>query len=711
MFDPAATVGVLHTGEPSVEQQAAVEWCRAVAPFVESVDRREVAAGRVDLGRYDVCWWHRDEPIEGPLDGVAVPLRAYVEDGGGLLLSLHALAAVAELGIDPVAPDATGREEIGEPTGYLLKSIYADEPAFAGFDDLRVHTCEPGKEVPYARYERVLPERGEALAATVRGEMDHVHQLPLFSWALGEGSVIGAGSALSFSGPADGACASNRSQLVGELLSGLADGDHPGIPDPRSVRGLTEMRERLSEDPLRPRYHVAPPANWLNDPNGIIEHDDRYHVFYQYNPGGPMHGTIHWGHAVSDDLVRWEDEPVALTPSPEGPDRDGCWSGCAIEDDGRATIFYTGGRGMRQPPCRADAVDSDLREWEKDPRNPVIEQVPENVVGSEHWEAEFRDHCIWFADGLWHHLIGSGLEDVGGAVFYYTSEDLHEWTYVGPLLVGDGETGGMWECPELLELGERDLLHVSNYEDVLYFLGEFQGSEFHVDRRGLLDHGDLYAPQSLFGDERYVLWGWIPELRGERAQWDAGWSGTLSVPRELTVEKGLLKQRPIPELEALRDSHARHVDLDIENGSRSLDVRGRAIELRATLHASADEAGIGVFESPDGVERTRIGIREESLIVHREDSSLAASSVDPRELPLGDLERPLDLRVFLDGSVLEVFVNERRCLSTRVYPTRPDSDGLSVYAHDGSARFAELDIWTLDSAWNVERATESKPDQ
>lgn len=711
MFDPAVSVGFLHAGELSAEQRAALEWCEAVAPFVERVALSEVATGSVDLDRYDVCWWHRETALEGPLAEAGPVIRTYVEGGGGLLVSLRALAAVEKLGIEPVAPDSTGREEITEPTGYLLKSLYSDQPAFEEFDDLRVHTCEPGLEVAYARYETVLPENGEAIAATVRGEMDLFRQLSLFSWAVGEGSVIGAGSALSFSGPADGTCASNRSQLVGTLLSHLAGGDRLATPEPRSVSGLTAMRKRLSEDALRPQYHLTPPANWLNDPNGIIEWSGRYHVFYQYNPGGPMHGTIHWGHAVSDDLVHWEDEPVALTPSPDGPDRDGCWSGCAVENDGTVSLFYTGGRGMHQLPCRADATDAALRGWTKDPSNPVIEDVPENVVDSEHWAAEFRDHCIWFDDGLWHHLIGSGLQDVGGAVFYYTSEDLREWEYVGPLLVGDGETGAMWECPELLDLGERDLLHVSNYEDVVYFLGAFRDEEFRVDQRGLLDHGDLYAPQSLFGEERYVLWGWIPELRGERAQWDAGWSGTLSVPRELTAEEGQLKQRPVPELDALRHSHARHVDLAVENGSRTLNVRGRAVELRATVHAEADEAGIGVFESPDGVERTRIGIREETLIVHRESSSLASSSVDHRELSLIGLERPLDLRVFLDGSVLELFVNERRTLSTRVYPTRPDSDGLSVYAHEGSARFEELDIWTLGSAWNEKGPREPAPDQ
>ena len=703
MFDSAVSVGFLHAAALSPEQRAAHEWCSAIAPVVETVSLPEVASGTADLDRYDVLWWHRDTALEEPEMGdAATAIRSYVERGGGLLLTLRALSAVTELDVDPIAPDASGVEEADVPSGYLLKSLYEDEPTFDEFDDLRVPTCEASAS-PYARYERTLPERGEALAATIHGEEDALHSLSLVSWTVGEGSVLGAGSALTFDGLAEGECAKNRSQLVGNLLATLARGDHVGIPNPRSRDGLTAMRERLAGDAVRPAYHLTPPANWLNDPNGLIEWNDRYHVFYQYNPGGPMHGTIHWGHAVSDDLVHWEDEPVALSPSPDGPDRDGCWSGCAVDDDGTPTLLYTGGRDRHQLPCRATTTDPHLRSWEKDPNNPIIPEPPADldIIASDHWAAEFRDHCVWQEDGRWQQLIGAGIDGVGGAVLHYTGDDPGEWEYAGPLLIGDWEeAGSMWECPELLNLGERQLLHVSNYEEVIYFLGEVENGRFDIEERALLDHGDFYAPQSLFSDDRYLMWGWIPESRDERAQWEAGWSGTLSIPRDLSLEDGELRQRPAPELEALRTAHARHVDLDVVGGSRELDVRGRAIELRGTLHSDAEEAGLHVFESPDGVERTRIGLTDGELVVDRSESSLAASAVtEPERMPVDDLEDPIELRLFLDGSTLELFVNERRCLTTRVYPTRPDSDGISVYARGGGALFETLELWELDSVW------------
>jgi beta-fructofuranosidase len=704
MFDSAARIGLLHADALSPEQQAAHEWCRAVAPVVETVSLPDVADGTADLDRYDVLWWHRDGALEDGEVGRAAPaIHAYVDRGGALLLSLRALSAVVELDIDPVGPDATGVEGTDVPTGYLLKTLYAGSPVFDAFEELRVPTCEPG-ETPYARYEAILPENGEALGGTVRDGEYHPHELPLVSWRVGEGSVLGAGSSLTFAGPAEGECARNRSELVRALLAALAAGESPGIERPREREGLREMRERLADDPLRPSYHLTPPANWLNDPNGLIEWNDRYHVFYQYNPGGPMHGTIHWGHAVSDDLVHWEDERVALSPSPDGPDRDGCWSGCAVDDDGTPTLLYTGGRGRKQLPCRATTADPDLRTWEKDPDNPIIPEPPADldVIASEHWEAEFRDHCVWHENGRWQQLIGAGIDGEGGAVLRYTGETLRDWEYAGPLLIGDGESdGAMWECPELLDLGDTQLLHVSNYDDVRYFLGRVEDGRFRVEHESLLDHGDFYAPQSLFGDERYLLWGWIFETRDEREQWDAGWSGALSIPRDLSSEDGELRQRPAPELEALRRSHARHVGLAVENDERSLDVRGRSLELEATVRSDADEAGITVFESPDGVERTRIELTDGELVVRREDSSPASSSVGPRRMPIDDLDRPLSIRAFLDGSTIELFVNERRCLTTRVYPTRSDSDGLSVYAHGGSATFEELHVWELGPAWGV----------
>src|SRR5215475_5990469 len=102
----------------------------------------------------------------------------------------------------------------------------------------------------------------------------------------------------------------------------------------RIVKTMIETNppQPAANDPHRPRYHFLPPANWLNDPNGLIQWNGEYHMFYQYNPNGPFHGTIHWGHAVRTDLVHWRHLPVALAPEPGTADEDGCWSGVAVDD-------------------------------------------------------------------------------------------------------------------------------------------------------------------------------------------------------------------------------------------------------------------------------------------------------------------------------------------------------------------------------------------
>jgi beta-fructofuranosidase len=481
---------------------------------------------------------------------------------------------------------------------------------------------------------------------------------------------------------------------------------------------MRRLRERVAaagEDAPggRPKYHLTPPANWLNDPNGLIRWNGRYHVFYQYNPAGPFHNTIHWGHAVSDDLVTWTDEPVALSPSPDGPDRDGCWSGCAVDDDGTPTLLYTGGNGRDQLPCLATTDDPGLRTWEKYEGNPVIESPPADldVLETEHWRAEFRDHNVWREDGRWHHLVGTGLADGGGAALLYTGDTLTEWTYEGPLLAGGPDAGAVWECPELLDLGDRRLLHVSDYENVVYFLGDVADGEFVVESEGLLDHGDFYAPQSLTDStgsdddtDRTLTWGWLPEARDVGAQWDAGWSGALSLPRVIeTGPDGGLRQRPADEVAELRtDRLAADATVELAPGDRHrLDVSGAAIEIEAEIALDDAEAvELSVFETPDRAEHTPIRYeRDGTLSIDRAPSSGDGHAfADTQSMPVPPYDEPLSLRVFLDRSVVEIYANGRHCLTSRVYPTREDAVGISALAEGGRASISSLSAWEMGEA-------------
>ena len=700
MADTPVRVGLLVDGEPSDRQAAAREWA-ASRYDVETLDPAQVGQS----SPHDVLWWHREESLTTVDDRIASGLAEYVRSGGGLLLSLRAVGAVAPLGFEPVSPDAVGTRTVTAPTGPLWRAVYDDHPAVDPFDDLRTPIAEHGA-IPYARYEDRLPAEGEVLASTVEGEHDRPTQTSVVSWHPGQGSVLGA-SELAFGPEVGEPYDTNCDRFAEGLVDSLAEGPDSRFDRPEDGEGFRRLRARLADDAHRPRYHVTPPANWLNDPNGLIERDGTYHVFYQYNPGGPYHHAIHWGHAASEDLVHWRDEPVALTPSPDGPDSDGCWSGCAVEFDGEPTILYTGGRDRRQLPCLATAADSTLRSWTKDRSNPIIEAPPDDVdvLETEHWQAEFRDHCVWEEDGRWHQLIGSGVTDVGGTVFRYSSEDLRDWRYEGRFLTADrADAGAVWECPELLRFGEWDLLHVSDYETVPYFIGKRRNGEFEVATRGVLDHGDLYAPQSMTVDDGYLTWGWLPEARDAEAQWDAGWSGSLSVPRRIEVdESGDLTQRPAPQLTALRETtqvDAESVSLDDERWVP--EAGGRALELDAMIALrDADAVTLSVFESPDRCERTEIryGATNELVVDRSTASDDPRVRSDEQRMPVTPYDEPLRLRAFLDGSTVELFANERHCLTSRVYPTREDSTGISLTASGGRADIEDLSIWELGAGY------------
>ena len=706
-------VGFLEGEDRSPEERAAFEWC-ADTFEAERIPLAAIAAGSVDLGRFDTLWWHRDRPLpESGVGNCAEALADYLGAGGGLLLTLRALEAVEGLGVDPVPPDVAVEMSVDEPTGYLIHPLYDDHPLFSGLGgSLRVHTRGPGGRTASAWYEAVVPQRGDVLAATVEGEVEHPPRSALCSWRPGGGHVLGAGVALEFGELDDDPFAHAGTALVRNALTTLARGPESlskMAVEPTGRYGdvcrLRSLRRALDADHHRPAYHLAPPANWLNDPNGLVHWDGRYHLFYQYNPAGPFHGSIHWGHASSEDLLTWRDEPIALAPDPDGPDRDGCWSGCIVDDGGTPRAIYTGGRDRRQLPCLATATDGTLRRWEKESANPVIPGAPDDpaILETADWAGEFRDHCVWREGGTWYHLIGSGVTDVGGTALLYESEgDLRDWRYRGPILVGDWPgTGPVWECPEVLSFEEWDLLHVSNMDDVEYFVGEMaaEEGEFRVEGSGRLDYGDFYAPQSLQApDGRILTWGWLPEARGPAEQWDAGWSGTLSVPRVLDVNPdGTLRQRPAREIRSLRGPHVGYDEVLVGPTPTVLDASGRSLELRLDVSlAGADAFELGVFESPDGSQRTAIRWEGAHVVLDRHRSAGArgaGTTGDALRMPVADKD-PLSLHVFVDGSVVEVFADERRCLTGRVYPG-PESTGISLRGVEGEANVERIDVWEL----------------
>jgi sucrose-6-phosphate hydrolase SacC (GH32 family) len=461
---------------------------------------------------------------------------------------------------------------------------------------------------------------------------------------------------------------------------------------------------RFERDAHRPRFHPMPPAAWTNEPHGLVRHEGRWHLFHQANPSGPYWAHMHWGHLSSPDLVEWHPEPPALRPG-EGFDAVGAWSGGVVIDGQQPAILYTGVDGARAAIGLARGTDG-MAGWVREPSGPVILASPEGFL-------DFRDPFAWRDGERWYMLAGSGVPGAGGTALLYRSDDLVGWELLGPLMVGDSATSGVfWEMPVLLPVGpDRHVLLVTTVEDGarargLYWIGRWAEERFVPDdpvpREQELFPGLLSPTVGLDGD-RLVAIGVVPEERGSEAQLEAGWANVLGLPRVLRLcgdEKSLC-QGPLPELERLRGDgrHLRDVPLDRWGVA---GLAGVHAEIVAEIDpGAAREVGIAVREAADGRERTVLhyDVAASTLTLDRSGSSLdPAVARDIRSAPLDRPPgAPVRLHVFLDGSVLDVFVDEQHAFSTRIYPTRADAVRIRPYALGSGATLRSLDLYELDA--------------
>jgi beta-fructofuranosidase len=458
----------------------------------------------------------------------------------------------------------------------------------------------------------------------------------------------------------------------------------------------TRSAKELAADHHRPVYHFLPPANWMNDPNGPIYWKGRYHMFYQYNPNGAYWGTIHWGHAVSYDMVHWRHHGVALAPQPGSCDKNGVFSGCCVVNNGVPTIFYTGTDPEVQ--CAATSQSDDLRSWRRPAQNPLIAHPPEglDVTG-------FRDPCVWEESGAWYMALGSGIRDKGGCVLLYRSPDLLDWTYMQPLAQGKMDvnlkgrgpvtSGEMWECPSFFPLGDKHVLLVSTRGTTPWYVGTYRPGDFTPETEGRVDTGDYYASiTQLDSHGRRVVWGWIQEHRSGEAQRMAGWSGVLSLPRVLTLrEDRTLGIAPAPQIRSLFGAPQNYVNLFIPEGSETLipGAEGDAIRIRADIDTDdADECGLLVLCANDLSEHTPVVYNEKfkRLSIGHHPSAEQNGNF---ELKRGELLR---LEIYVDGSVIEAFANGRVCVTGRSYTSRADSIGVGMTARGGTAKIKSMTV-------------------
>ncbi|HEX4308960.1 MAG TPA: glycoside hydrolase family 32 protein [Acidobacteriaceae bacterium] len=457
-----------------------------------------------------------------------------------------------------------------------------------------------------------------------------------------------------------------------------------------------------SIDPMRPQYHLLPTHGWMNDPCGPLFWTGRYHMFYQYN-SEPISAVKLWAHATSSDMVHWRREPIALAPTPGGPDADGCWTGTAAIVDGKPTFLYTGvvnstpeqatladsNPPLRESVCMAVAEDDTLLHWRKLPQ-PVMPAPPAGmkVVG-------FRDPSPWREGNHWNLIVASGERGAGGRVLLYRSADFLHWEYLHPMAQGKPngkqgtdpvDSGEMWECPDFFPLDGKHVLIHSTERRTLWQIGTLDPATmlFHAESEGLLDHGAYYAPKSqLDVHGNRILWGWITETRPQAEYAAAGWSGMMSLPRRLSIADGQLVMAPSPEIESLRTAPR---------------TTWTAVK---RLPTAAQEIRLGLQPAEprtDAFEQSFVD-NQGAAILLRADPQQSPGTVRIGDHELSGIDKgPLDLHIFLDHSVAEIFLNHRRAITHRYYSRTPMEPAVAITL-GGNWRITQQQAWSLKSIW------------
>jgi beta-fructofuranosidase len=431
----------------------------------------------------------------------------------------------------------------------------------------------------------------------------------------------------------------------------------------------------------------------MNDPNGTIYHDGYYHLFYQHNPFGDTWHQIHWGHARSRDLVHWEHLPIALFPALELGE-DSCFSGCvAITPEGLPILLYTmvGSRSEHSTREQWAAVgDAELIRWKRLPDNPVLAVETHDGPAVK---GDWRDPYVFKTEGRTFMVVAATLDDGAGEDFVVllyeaTDHSLTRWSFRNILIRKPNYEMSFFECPNFFPLGDRWILLVSPYKPVEYYSGRFDlgTCTFTPLVQGRLDAGmDYYATNTAFApDGRTILFGWVRGFRKGH-----GWNGCLGLPRELTVDSnGYPVQRPVRELESLRGAPARMGRQPLGSKELVLDdsAEYRSAEIACTFalrKASAVE--IRILRAHDGRSAVSVGFDGHFIDVY--------GTKIPYEID--DPEQQLSLRIFVDRSVIEVYVDDGRRALTRVVYVDPANSGISIVSHGGEAALESLTAWKL----------------
>jgi len=491
------------------------------------------------------------------------------------------------------------------------------------------------------------------------------------------------------------------------------------------------------EERYRPQYHYTPRINWMNDPNGLIYYEGRYHLFHQYNPFGSRWGYMSWNHAVSDDMLHWEHKPVAIPYGKE--EEEAIFSGGAVVDHNNTSGFGDGTRAPIIATYTSHYTRDDGSTWQaqslaySNDGGESFTKYEDNPV-LEYDDPDFRDPNVMWDEQIERWVMVITLPQQY-KVQFYASDNLIDWEFLsdfGPA----GATGGIWECPDLFALavdGDPDnikwVLHVDMNPGAIaggsgsqFFVGNWDGETFTADESvsgdDIIwgDYGtDYYAAISWNNlpeeDGRRVMLGWMSNWMYANDIPTDPWRSAMSLPRSIHLEtiddRIKVVQRPVEELQSLRGDIVELEPMPVTEGSHSLEadgISGKAYELLVEFEPG-NSSTIGMKLREGENEETLVGYDAEqgTVFVDRSNSGESDFHEDfatRNDAPVRLIDGKVKLHIFVDWSSVEVFVNDGEAvLTNRIFPD-PESREISLYSSGGDGNIAAFSFWTLRSVWN-----------
>ena len=502
-----------------------------------------------------------------------------------------------------------------------------------------------------------------------------------------------------------------------------------------------EVGEARYHETYRPQFHFSPDSMWMNDPNGMVYYEGEYHLFYQHHPHSNVWGPMHWGHAISTDLVHWEHLPIALYPDSLGTIFSGSavidWknsSGLGTSDQPPMVAIFThhnqklAETGSEKFQYQSIAYSLDKgRSWTKYPGNPVVKNPGVR---------DFRDPKVSWMEDAEKWIMTLAAHD---RIMFYSSPDLINWNYESEFGANTGAHGGVWECPDLFPLevnGEKKWVLLVSINPggpnggsaTQYFVGEFDGSEFHNENPGTeplwLDYGkDNYAgvswsdiPES---DGRRLFMGWMSNWQYANQVPTELWRSAMTLPRELKLsenEKGYrLNSLPVEELKVLReerlelqaDGNHRHdmgpklgdnpplfeMDLVFTYDPAKAQTEEEALEFGITLKSDSDEFFIIGFNTRE--EQIFFGRQENS---GKSDFSEHFSGVHAAPYQISE-KGEIRFHAFIDLASVELFVDDGAVVLTDIVFPEAGYQTLSWYRSDSTVNLKRGDIYRLKRSW------------